>query len=145
MNFKKIKKIILVFHSVLGWSKRCGHIVPPRTQAPLKSNALLGLNNFRGDIIFFGRVKNEMKKCKREHQIFINPNSFSQWFYSWRKRSCGHYFRGKRIFYGRVKNRPLHTQVTRKGVKSMVIIPNHSIVALTLVLSKSFNYPPKIV
>ena len=23
------KKIFLVFHSVLGWSRRCGHIVPP--------------------------------------------------------------------------------------------------------------------
>ena len=34
MNFRKIKKKISVFHSVLGWSRRCGHssfIQKPRT------------------------------------------------------------------------------------------------------------------
>ena len=36
---------MLVFHSVLGWSRRCGLIQPPpRSQATSRSPALLGLN-----------------------------------------------------------------------------------------------------
>ena len=43
MNFWKIKKKILVFHSVFWWSRRCGLIQPPRTQATSRNLALLGL------------------------------------------------------------------------------------------------------
>ena len=33
----------MVFHSVLGWSRRCRHIVPPCTRATFKSPLQLGL------------------------------------------------------------------------------------------------------
>ena len=42
-TFRKSKK--MVFHSFLGWIRRCRHIVPPLTQATFKSPAPLVLKN----------------------------------------------------------------------------------------------------
>ena len=45
INFQKIQKnFFLVFHSVLGWYRRCRLIQPPRTLATSRSPTLLGLN-----------------------------------------------------------------------------------------------------
>ena len=44
-TFRKSNKFFLVFHSVLGWSRRCGLIQPPpHTPTTYRSPAILGLN-----------------------------------------------------------------------------------------------------
>ena len=45
-TFRKAKQIFLVFHSVLGWSRRCGLIQPPLHSSNIQEPPLLGLRHF---------------------------------------------------------------------------------------------------
>ena len=69
-TFRKSKKIFLVFHSVLRWSRRCGLIQPPpRSQATSRSPAPLGLSPFLDKFCEF--FHNLLRKCACSKLIWI--------------------------------------------------------------------------
>ena len=53
----------LYYAGVLGWSRRCGHIAPPRAQATFKSTALIGSMDESNILLFYSHpIRANLKK-----------------------------------------------------------------------------------
>ena len=85
-TFRKSRKFFGVFHSVLRWSRRCGLIQPPRSQATSTSPALLGLKtniqkySYKNIRIIFGFENCHESNTDINIRGKIFEYSFVHWF-----------------------------------------------------------------